>query len=286
MRTASGTPGRVSLRTLLTPNPFLLLILVALLALILAIFVFGESGGFNSPGLAELLRTIGIGTLAAAVTILVDRNLTFRNFEVRIRESLREAEGVASALSKLGVYTAHQHFDFRMILREARKGETVSWLDTYCPRQNEFVDDLTRALRRGVHVRMLIIDPDCDNARHRAEELAGTVIETGEDWAAGLGAFIAKMNAIAESGAGSFEIRFYKDLPCVPMYLVSRGGKPTRGYFSVFLVRATAHCTHIELHKGEWLADMGAYFEAKWSRQPDTPPEYIEPGGSEGEHAV
>jgi hypothetical protein len=158
-----------------------------------------------------------------------------------------------------------------MIFREARRGETVSWLDTYCPRQNEFIDDVIDALRRGVQVRMLIIDPSCDNAAFRNQELEST-FDTGGGWTGGLDAFISKMSAVAGRGYGKFEIRYYRDLPCVPMYLVGKLPSARKGYFSIFLVRATAGCQHLELTRGEWLTDMAKYFSSKWERQQATPP--------------
>lgn len=273
---SNGESGRGSLRSLIVPNPLLGLVLLAMTSLIFAVFVFGERGKYYDADVADILRTIGIGALAAAVTTIVDRHLSARDLENRIRESFREAAGVASALTSLGVYTAHAKFDFGLAFRDARKGETVSWLDTYCPRQNELVADFEAALERGVHVRMLIIDPASDNARFRDQELQSTT-DTGGGWAAGLAVFIAKMKTIADRGPGRFEIRFYKDLPCVPMYLVGKVPIARKGYFSVFLVRATADCQHLELHRGEWLDDMAQYFEVKWTRQPATLPASVAP---------
>ena len=114
---------------------------------------------------------------------------------------------------------------------------------------------------------MLIIEPDCQNAQFRDQELAGTIVETGEGWSSGLGTFVTKMKAISERFPGQFEIKFYEDLPCVPMYLIGSGAEARRGYFSVFLVEATAHCSHLVLAEGEWLRNMATYFEEKWSRQ-------------------
>lgn len=272
-RSSDTESGWRSLRSLIVPNPLLGLILLAIASLIFAIFVFGDHGMYSNVEVADLLRTIGIGALAAAVTTIVDRHLSGQDLENRIGQSFREAAGVATALTNLGVYTAHIPFDFGLVFREAKKGETVSWLDTYCPRQNELIHDLKAALERGVHVRMLIIDPASANAAFRNQELQSTV-DSGGGWVAGLAAFIAKMKAISDqdNGAGRFEIRFYKDLPCIPMYLVGKAPSARKGYISVFLVRATAHCQHLELHRGDWLDDMAKYFEAKWTRQPSTLP--------------
>jgi hypothetical protein len=259
------TPPWRSARRLITPNPLLALAFSAVICLFFAVFVFGEHGSAPSADIAELLRTVSVGSLAAGVTTIVDRSISLKDLDQRLQWSVRQAAGVAASLTTLGVYTAHDRMDFAGVFREAAKGETVSWLDTYCPLQNEFTDDLVAALTRGVHVRMLVIDPACDNAKFRNAELQGTVVETGGAWEAGLLAFAKKMEAIAAQGYGRFDIRYYADLPCAPMYLIGTDVTVRKGYFSLFLVRATAHCPHIELRHGELLRDMGSYFDRKWA---------------------
>lgn len=253
-------------KAILASSSLVTLIFIGIIFLIFSIFVFGSNGSYNNAKVSDLLNTIGIGILAALVTTVVDRSISARDIEMRITKNFREAAGVATSLTNLGIERAQDKMDFGLIFREARRGETVSWLDTYCPRQNEFIDDVVNALKRGVKVRMLIIDPACDNAHYRDQELESTV-DTGGGWTGGLEAFISKMNSVVERGYGTFEIRYYRDLPCVPMYLVGRAPTARKGYFSIFLVRATAGCQHLELGRGEWLSDMAKYFESKWTRQ-------------------
>jgi hypothetical protein len=256
------------LKSIISTSSLVSLIFVAIIILIFSVFVFGDHGSHSNSNAAELLSTVGIGVLSALVATVVDRSISARNLEARITKNFREAAEIATSLTDLGIYTAHAKFDFGQIFKEAKRGETVSWLDTYCPRQNEFIDDVVAALRRGVKVRMLIIDPDCDNSRFRNQELESTV-DTGGGWVGGLEAFTSKMTAVAERGYGKFDIRYYRDLPCVPMYLVGRAPSARKAYFSIFLVRATAGCQHVELTRGDWLADMAKYFEQKWNRQPE-----------------
>jgi hypothetical protein len=112
---------------------------------------------------------------------------------------------------------------------------------------------------------MLVIDPECDTARMRSEELKAS-LNTGEAFTLSLRAFIEKMKKVATESGGKLEIRYYSDLPCVPMYLIGKLNRTRQGFFSIFLSEATAHCTHLELSDGEWLRSMGTYFEAKWER--------------------
>ena len=253
------------IRASLIPNPVLSLLMAGIVLILVAVFAYGEHGGHPSPMISDVLRTVGIGAIAAAVTGIIDHNLLFKNFESRIRESLQDARDMADGLRRLGVQNTYKPFSFSQIFVEAQKGESVSWLDTYCPLQNEFLSEVEAALARKVSIRMLVIEPDCANAKNRSVELAETP-DTGRAFDASLRAFITKMEALAKKSGGKFQVRFYEDLPCVPMYLITKGDRTRKGYFSIFLSDATAHCTHMELSDGEWLRNMAAYFDAKWER--------------------
>ncbi|HEY4362682.1 MAG TPA: hypothetical protein VGN17_17065 [Bryobacteraceae bacterium] len=253
------------IRATLIPNPVLSLLIVGVMLIVVAVFAYGEHGGRPSPMISDVLRTVGIGAIAAAVTGIIDHNLLFKNFESRIRESLQEARDMAEGLRRLGVQNTYKPFFFSQIFAEAQKGESVRWLDTYCPLQNEFLSEVEAALARKVSIRMLVIQPNCANAKNRSLELADTP-DTGKAFDASLRAFITKMESLADKSGGRFQIRFYEDLPCVPMYLIDKNNHTRKGFFSIFLSDATAHCTHMELSDGEWLQNMASYFDAKWER--------------------
>jgi len=253
-------------RELLIPNTVSLLFFLAVISIMLAIFVFGPKGSHPNGDWEDIIRSVGVAIIAAMVTAIIDRQYFLSHIEERIGTDFREAAGVAKSLTELGVYTAHAApFGFSRIFREANEGETVSWLDTYCPLQDVFLDELEAASSRGVHVRMLIIDPKSETSKFRSQEMAST-LETGKTYEGGLQNFILKMTALAERSGGTFEVRFYRDLPCVPMYLVGEAPSARKGYFSLFLVRPTASCQHLELLPGEWLNNMAKYFEDKWDR--------------------
>jgi hypothetical protein len=256
---------RSSLVAALKPTSVLGLAMTAFVLLIFAIFIFGSRGRYSDPDVSDILRTASVGIISAGVATLIDRNISFSILRNDISDSLQEAHGISQAMRTAGVRNVIPEFDFGLPFREARKGETVSWLDTYCPRENEFMADLLAAVARGVRVRMLIIDPGAATADMRNGELVGT-FDTGAGWTAGLQAFIAKMKAAAMQNPSHFEIRQYNDLPCVPMYMIA-GSKVTRkAYFSIFLTRPTERCAHVELRAGSLLEDMSAYFDAKWAR--------------------
>lgn len=274
MNEAGGALPESSRRWLwseLRPNPVLALAIIAILILVLAVFVFGEHGKYTNIEVSDVLRTIAIGGIAAAITTIVDRSISFKDFYVRLESSLRQAAGIAPSLDALGVRAAHLHpFDFGQIFREVEAGETIDWLDTYCPRQNQFLQDIEDCVRRGVHVRMLVIEAGCINAKLRSEELKSRA-EGGKEFDGGLAEFRRRMDRVSEEvkgSAGTFAVLTYSDLLGVPMYLIRDEKKVVRkAYFSLYLSRATGYCSHLELSKGEWLTYMSEYFDEKWTRQ-------------------
>jgi hypothetical protein len=248
------------------PNKTFVIVAAGAVMVVLAVIEFGTGAPHQDPMWAEILRTIGVGLIAAVVAGIIDHTLIFKNIDARIRDSLQEASGVAADLRILGVQNARgAPFSFSTIFLEAESRETVSWLDTYCPLQDEFIRELSAALKRNVSVRMMVIDPECDTAKMRSEELKDS-LNTGEAFTLSLRAFIEKMKKVAADSGGKLEIRYYGDLPCVPMYLIGKPGHPRKGFFSIFLSKATVDCSHLELRDGEWLRHMSEYFEAKWER--------------------
>ncbi len=144
-------------------------------------------------------------------------------------------------------------------------------MDTYCPRYNDYWEELRHALFRGTTIRMLVIDPDCPNARYRAEEIDKDDHYPYEKFKAEIEAFTMELirslrDLEAVLGTPRCEIRVYGDLPCIPMYIIARDQKPVRGYSSFFLNKATAYFRHIEWGQGEdsLLKNMHRYFEMKW----------------------
>lgn len=148
-------------------------------------------------------------------------------------------------------------------------GSELLWLDTYSPDLPLFGAQLRQAVERGARVRMLVIDPEAGTTRMRAEE----IVEPGYDPSKFCGearAFLAYLADAAEDLAdapGSLEIRCYDDLPCVPMYLHLRDGKPASGITGFFLTDPSFDQAHLSwtAATGGTLTSFVAYFEHKWS---------------------
>lgn len=178
------------------------------------------------------------------------------------------------------IFPAANEYGFKGFATEAPRscfdaleaGDELLWLDTYSPDLRLFAPKLRAAVERGASVRMLIITPDSETARMRAAEIA----EAGYDpnrFAQGVRDFLELLSSTArelETARGRVEIRCYEDLPCVPMYIRVRDGRPIAGITGFFLSEASFNAVHIswvEAPSG-MLAGFHHYFERKWEPLP------------------
>src|SRR5690349_12403820 len=99
-----------AVKSILASSSLVSLIFVAIILLIFSIFVFGSNGSHSNAKISDLLNTVGIGILAALVATVVDRSVSARDIESRITKNFREAAGVSTSLTNLGVQTAHSKF--------------------------------------------------------------------------------------------------------------------------------------------------------------------------------
>jgi hypothetical protein len=156
----------------------------------------------------------------------------------------------------------------RHIFDDLGVGDELLWLDTYSPDIALFSGQLRTAVRSGAHVRMLVLDPTADTARMRAEEIT----EPGyspERFSTETQAFIDDLeDAMADlrDTPGKLEVRSYRSLPCVPMYLVLQDGQITTGTTGFFLTSPSFNAVHIcwTAVAAGMLGGFHAYFEHKW----------------------
>jgi len=171
-------------------------------------------------------------------------------------------------LQKHGVVRIHDHLDFTKLFKEPEK--EVKILDTYIPNYASFLPDLKSALENGLKVKILVANPD-----EKITELRS--IEIGEaynlsDFKKGLESYISQIcstaNATGVDAQKNLEMRYYSDLPGLPMYILKNNkNKPDKLYFSFFLTEASVNFLHFEVQdKGELLKAFEKYFDEKWDR--------------------
>jgi hypothetical protein len=238
-------------------NPTSVVFTISLILITVGLFTQSSLGFWS-----QLLSTSGSALLASWVSVIYDRDSLVNRLE-----SMFEIK----AFSDQGFRRVHEQMDFGNIFRIARNGDTVYWHDTYCSLRKGYIEDVKNALEEGVKIHILAIDPKCDNANARSEEM-----DAGLVWVEGLKDFITRMSELKKDPkyGHNLELKLYKGLTCVPFYILydRRRNSLKKGYFSIFLNDHTADCTHFEIEDGKdfsrgrgLLTNFVEYFDKKWA---------------------
>jgi hypothetical protein len=222
----------------------------------------------------ESIKAFSLAAIPALIIVVYDHYVTIKEVGAEVTNQIessmtRVMEQFVSGSAKAGLVAFHNRMDFSKLFEELERDDELLWLDTYCPRHTEFVDQIRPALERGAKLRMLIIDTQCQNAKFRADEIGG--LYKAENFIKEIEVFTDRMNSICSNNGSlqsSWKIYTYDDLPCIPMYIITRNGIPYRGYSSFFLTKPSAYFVHFE-----WaptpdgvLMSMHEYFEQKFKR--------------------
>jgi hypothetical protein len=249
------------LRDSFLPKGPQVVVVLAIASLAVAVIFRPQAGGLAVTFFFPLSLAVFIGCLSALITTIIDRQYVLGTFTSTVAEAIDQDRSI----SRYGLVCAHDRLDFRELWKALEINDELCWLDTYCPLTNDFLVELKGALERHVRVKMLVIDPQCQNAAYRSVELERTT-ETGDSWRTGLADFTTRMQKLQRQYSPNFDLRHYDDLPGLPMYLIVRNNTPVRGYFSFFLSQGSAYLVHFELRGGDLLSEMYNYFISKWNR--------------------
>lgn len=160
--------------------------------------------------------------------------------------------------------------DFFNLFDDLRTGQTLYWLDTFCPSFETWVPDLIRAVGRGAHIRMLALDPDCENARDRAAELASTY--GTENFLSDLRRFINTIKGCKSQCIhleGSLVLLPYHDLLGAPTYIVcDESDEPLYGFSADYLCDPSVTSRHFcwTAHHRAELGSRLRYTLTKWDK--------------------
>jgi len=252
----------------------LTVLVLGILALIGVVLLVLSETYVSSDPWKTLLNVLG-GFLAISVmaSFLYSVVLQPQEQEVRAAELRRLLDEKIDPL--LHRQNAHGLAGFQSALAisklfdDLNPGQTLWWLDTYAPGPQLWVPHLRDALVRGARIKMLVINPDCPNARNRASELGSGY--KPERFKSEANLMIRDLLDVQVSGNNSkaLELRWYEDLPCAPIYIIARGKDPVVGYTSFFLGKPTGvDFPHLRWEPAEhgFLDMFMRYVEEKWER--------------------
>jgi hypothetical protein len=267
----------LSTRRIVTVLSFVLLLVLGLIILICsAAFV-------TSPLWNNVLNIIGtLIAVSVAASFLYSVLLRQRDDATRKKELAElldnKIEEIIEGRFFYGLHEFCQKMDFTRLFNDLKKGDELWWLDTYAPGHKHWIDCMYEAVRRGAIIRILALKPNCINADHRAEEIGGLYLDS---FNSELDSFIKDIKCKIKCWedeksedeksieGGFLDIREYEDLPCIPIYLVSRDKTPIYAYTSFFLCKPTAvDFPHMSWRpsEGSLLNHLFPYIKNKWDR--------------------
>ncbi len=235
---------------------------------------FGETGHF----------------LAAVVSVHLVYDLFLKEQEdeiisEKIHEQLSRLKNeTIPIMMDYGLEEIHR-FKLEELLKGLKKGDELHWLDTYCPQINGILNRLEEALELEVKVKILTMKKDSNVAKYRSQELEGEVqdefvlfnqqVNLYHD---GLSKILSKQESRSKD---NLEVRFYDDLPGVPMYIVVRDGVLFVGYTGWYLNKSASKNIFLKWGpaKKAVLESVESYFDKKW----DNNEQYAMDGGYQSE---
>lgn len=249
---------------------------IVLLGILLAAYAEGQLDepeiGFITLFLLKFCREIGY-FLASAVTVhLIYLRCLQKQQTEFISEQMKNEilpNMVMHGLCGIKKFSLSFH-----VLENLKNGDTLYWLDTYCPNPDKLSKSLENAIIRGAKVMILSIKADCKNAVYRTEELSeesqrkGNVKPQIEIWQNCLRNISESLKQNKET-KGSLEVLLYEDLLGMPLYIQIRNGQPIHGYSGFYVNNSASDFIYLEWKPSSsngMIRDLANYFDGKWKR--------------------
>jgi len=175
-------------------------------------------------------------------------------------------------LAEYGLKGMQPPLDFNVIFNEMKPGGTLLILDTVIPDIHRAFPSIRAALDRGVKVQILVAHPESQIAKFRALEM-GPVWDYNKSFRPAIYGYISHIQAIVledrEKRSKLVEMRYYEDLPGLPMYILDNPGENEQKlYHGFFLARASVEAPHVEIvrTRNGIFENFEKYFQEKWER--------------------
>jgi len=183
---------------------------------------------------------------------------------------------VINATKRGFVGITNKELDFSELMHGLYHGDYVYWLITFDPRYKHHCRELEHAIRRGVHVRMLILK-DCPISELCASEIIGYEAEEFRQnnrlFLSALEDIVGRIDSRSEGSLGVF---VYDSLPSIPLFIILRNApKMMEIYNSFYLSEPVGRMPYLH-----WQADIKTRTEysfesANWN-MPDLFAEYFQ----------
>lgn len=159
---------------------------------------------------------------------------------------------VINATKRGFVGITNKELDFSELMHGLYHGDYVYWLITFDPRYKHHCRELEHAIRKGVHVRMLILK-DCPISEMCASEIIGYDAEEFRQYNR---LFLSSLEDISgridNRSEGSLGVFVYDTLPSIPLFIILRNvPKMMEIYNSFYLSEPVGRMPYLH-----WQADI------------------------------
>jgi hypothetical protein len=158
-----------------------------------------------------------------------------------------------------------KELDFSEIMHSLYPGDYVYWLITFDPRYKHHCREFELAIKKGVHIRMLILK-DCAISELCASEIIGFSVEEYRQYNR---LFLTSLEDIAgridDKDDGTLGVLVYDNLPSIPLFIILRiKSKTLEVYNSFYLAEPIGRMPYLHW-QSELKQDPGYLFESdKW----------------------
>jgi hypothetical protein len=261
----------------------------AVLAVLGAALVVGAAlGGPSWPGVLRdagivLLTVGGVGLLLAAAPA---RRSAAAPAEVPARPL---AEPGTPRGDQLGLVGVREELDVVDVLRSVRPGQELWWMDTFPLTLAGDLDAIHRALRAGVRVRLLVLDPRSPALAARLREIRHHYGLSPMDLRRSFDTLVHQLRVLGETDpvvAERLAVRVHDGLPGAPLFLVLGESAPAEGpaaeagaapgpvpaapevvraFSSYYLLDASQDMPYLEWREGPFAERLHDYARHHWT---------------------
>jgi hypothetical protein len=250
-----------------------LLILVIFLCGILCILIGRQLQ--NNEIISSILGLLG-SFLVIAIPVEIIKEMFFEKGNLKkyidaVSVIIDEKNDSVNQAKKFGLARIEESLPIDKLFKDLKPGETLWWLDTFCPGHSHWIKDVGDAVERGVSIKILILDPTSNIAKLRAEEVKKDYTN---------GSYIRDLSSFKhdfeewqkylekEKNLDLLEVLVYDDLLGVPCYIVTKNDKPIYAYSSMFLTKPTGvKFPHFYWIEGEMCDTLFSYVKEKYDRE-------------------
>jgi hypothetical protein len=161
----------------------------------------------------------------------------------------------------------NKEFDFSQIMHGLQPGDYVYWLITFDPRFKNKSRELEKAIKNGVHFRMLILKADSRIGELRATETTGFNPDEFNEYSKLFKVSLEDViSRIGETITGSLGVFVYDGLPCIPLFIIIRNeSRKMEVYSSYYLAEPVSKMPYLHWETELKPSDQASFESEHWN---------------------